>query len=128
MLLGRFEIPRLGLAAMVREGVDPVTLRRAVGHLPGTALPGQPGNFVLAAHRDGFFRELRFVQKGDEIRVRTRGGAFVYRVAALSVVEPSDIEPVESTEAAVCTLVTCFPFDYVGPAPRRYIIKAELVR
>ena len=126
MLIGRFEIPRLGLTAMVREGMDPVTLRRAIGHLPGTALPGEAGNFVLAAHRDSFFRELRFVQKGDEIRVRTRDGAFVYRVTALSVVDPSNTDPVQSTAAAVCTLVTCFPFDYVGPAPRRYIVRAEM--
>jgi sortase A len=126
LLVGRLEIPRLGLAAMVREGVEPATLRRAVGHLPGTALPGKAGNFVLAGHRDSFFRGLRLIHNGDEIRVRTWNGAFTYRVTELSVVDPGDTQAVQPTTTSVCTLVTCFPFDYVGPAPRRYIVRAEM--
>jgi sortase A len=111
---------------MVREGVEPVTLRKAIGHLPGTALSGKPGNFVVAGHRDSFFRGLRLIQNGDEIRIKTWNGAFTYRVTALSVVDPSDTQTVQATATPVCTLVTCFPFDYVGPAPRRYIVRAEL--
>jgi sortase A len=127
LLIGRLEIPRLGLTAMVREGVGSATLRKAVGHVPGSALPGAPGNFVVAGHRDSFFRGLRLVQTGDEIRVRTRNGAFRYHVRALSVVDPTDVDAMQPTVDRVCTLVTCFPFDYVGPAPRRFIVRADLI-
>ena len=92
LLIGRLEIPRLGLAAMVREGVETNTLRKAVGHMPGTALPGHPGNFVVAGHRDSFFRSLRSIRAGDEIRVETRAGAFTYYVETLSVVGASDVQ------------------------------------
>ena len=128
LLIGRLEIPRLGMAAMVREGAEPDTLRKAVGHVPGTALPGQAGNFVVAGHRDSFFRGLRSIRNGDEIRVRTRSGSFTYNVEALSVVGPADMEVVQSTAAPECTLVTCFPFDYIGPAPRRFVVRAVLQR
>jgi sortase A len=126
LVIGRLDIPRLGLTAMVREGVEPVTLRRAIGHLPGSALPGESGNFVVAGHRDSFFRGLRLIQNGDEIRIKTSNGAFTYRVTALSVVDPSDTQSVQATTTPVCTLVTCFPFDFVGLAPRRYIVRAEM--
>jgi LPXTG-site transpeptidase (sortase) family protein len=126
LLIGRIEIPRLGVRAMVREGVELGTLRRAVGHMPGTALPGEPGNFVAAGHRDSFFRGLRSVQNGDEIRVTTFAGSFVYRVDNLSVVGPNDLAPAQPTATAICTLVTCFPFDYIGSAPRRFIVRASL--
>jgi sortase A len=128
LLIGRLEILRLGVAAMVREGTEPDTLRKAVGHVRGTALPGQAGNFVVAGHRDSFFRSLRLIRNGDEIRVRTRSGSFTYYVEALSVVGPSDVEAVQSTAAPQCTLVTCFPFDYIGPAPRRFVVRAVLER
>jgi LPXTG-site transpeptidase (sortase) family protein len=126
LLIGRLEIPRLGLSAMVREGVEPSTLRRAVGHVPGTALPGQRGNFVVAGHRDSFFRDLRLIRNNDEIRLRIPGGVFTYHVTALSVVDPNDTQALQVTTAPVCTLVTCFPFDYFGPAPRRFIVRAEI--
>jgi sortase A len=126
LLIGRLEIPRLGLSAMVREGVEPATLGKAVGHVPGTALPGQLGNFVVAGHRDSFFRGLRSIQNNDKIRLRTTGGAFTYHVTALSVVDPNDTQALQVTAARVCTLVTCFPFDYIGPAPRRFIVRAEI--
>ena len=126
-LVGRLEIPRLGLTAMVREGLDSSTLRKAVGHMPGSAAPGQPGNFVIAGHRDSFFRGLRAVATGDEIRVQTRAGVFRYRIHALSVVDPADTQAIRPTMDPVCTLVTCFPFDYIGPAPRRFIVRADLI-
>jgi LPXTG-site transpeptidase (sortase) family protein len=126
LLIGRLEIPRLGLSAMVREGVDPSTLRKAVGHLPGTAMPGQSGNFVIAGHRDGFFRGLRLIRKKDKILLRTPTAVFSYDVKELSVVDPTDSNALQSTVSRVCTLVTCFPFDYFGPAPRRFIVRAEI--
>ena len=126
MIIGRLDIPRLGLTAMIREGVEPLTLRKAIGHVPGTALPGKLGNFVVAAHRDSFFRSLRLVQNGDDIHIRTRDGAFTYRVTGLSVVDPNDTQAVQPTATPVCTLVTCLPFEYVGPAPRRFIVRGEM--
>jgi sortase A len=125
LLVGRLEIPRLGLTAMVREGVGYRTLQRAVGHVPGTALPGQPGNFVVAGHRDTFFHELRSIRNGDEIRITTLAGVFKYSVDALSIVAPDDLEPVQQTGAPICTLITCFPFDFLGSAPRRFIVRAQ---
>jgi len=125
LLVGKLEIPRLGMSAMVREGVEAATLRKALGHLPGAALPGELGNFIVAGHRDTFFRGLRSIRVSDTIRVRTSSGLFTYHVTALSVVDPSNIEALQLTASQVCTLVTCFPFDYVGPAPRRFIVRAE---
>ena len=125
LLVGKLEIPRLGISAMVREGVEAATLRKALGHPPGAALPGAQGNFVVAGHRDTFFRGLRSIRVNDTIRVKTSSGLFTYHVTALSVVDPTDIEDLQFTASPVCTLVTCFPFDYVGPAPRRFIVRAE---
>jgi sortase A len=127
LLIGRLEIPRLALSVMVREGVSASTLRRAIGHVPGTPLPGNAGKFVVAGHRDTFFRGLRLIRTGDEVLVTTRRGAFRYQVDALSVVEPSDTGALQSTAASVCTLVTCFPFDYIGAAPRRFIVRASQI-
>jgi len=125
LLIGKLEIPRLGLAVMIREGVESDTLRKAVGHMPGTAAPGQVGNFVLAGHRDSFFRPLRLIADGDEIRVTTKAGIFHYHVTGLSIVGPDDVWVTQSDSTRVCTLVTCFPFDYIGPAPRRFVVIAR---
>lgn len=122
--LGRIEISRIGLAAMIMEGIDNRTLRRAVGHFPGTALPGQQGNVAVAGHRDTFFRALRLIRKGDEITLTTLTGAYRYRVDSTEVVEPEDIEVLDNSDDAVLTLVTCYPFDFVGPAPQRFIVRA----
>jgi sortase A len=115
--LGRIEIERIGLAAMIMEGIDDRTLRRAVGHFPGTARPGQQGNVAIAGHRDTFFRALRHIRKDDEITLTTLTGSYRYRVDSTEVVENSD--------DAILTLVTCYPFDFVGPAPRRFIVRAH---
>jgi sortase A len=125
-LIGRLEIRRLGLAAIVREGTDRRTLDLAVGHVVGSALPGERGNVCLAAHRDTFFRRLEGVRKGDSIRITTPDAVWDYTVESLSVVEPGAIDVLASTENAALTLVTCFPFGYVGPAPRRFIVSASL--
>ena len=125
-LIGRLEIPRLGLSALVEEGQEEQTLRRAIGHIPGTAFPGAGGNVGLAAHRDTFFRPLRHVQAGDLVRLTTPSGLFEYLVESVQVVEPDRVEVLDPPSSGeVLTLVTCYPFDFVGAAPQRYIVRAE---
>ena len=127
VVVGRIELERIGLNAMIREGVDNKTLRRAVGHIPGTALPGLPGNVVIAGHRDTFFRGLQHVRPDDEITLTTLQGAFRYRVGSTLVVEARDVWVLEDTGGAILTLVTCYRFNYVGPAPRRFIVRAHRI-
>jgi sortase A len=124
-LIGRLEIPRLRMSVVVMEGDDDPTLARAVGHVPGTALPWDPGNTVLAGHRDTFFRPLRNLRDGDEIRVTTTRGTFDYRVISTEIVEPDDVSVLAPTASRSLTLVTCYPFVYVGQAPQRFIIHAS---
>jgi sortase A len=124
-VVGRLEIPRLGVSVMVAEGVDDSDLKRAVGHIPGTALPGQLGNVGIAGHRDTFFRPLRSIQRDDKITVSTLQGAYRYRVVSTTVVRPEDIQVLYPTGRDSLTLITCFPFDYVGSAPKRFIVRAE---
>jgi sortase A len=123
--IGRLEIPRIGLSVVVAEGDDENTLKVAVGHLPDTPLPWQQGNSALAGHRDTFFRPLRRIRAGDEIHFATRRGTFRYRVMRPTVVEPDELWVLDASPAAALTLITCYPFDYVGPAPRRFIVHAE---
>jgi sortase A len=124
-LIGRIEIPRLLLSLIVVEGVDKTTLRRAIGHIPGTALPGERGNVGLAGHRDTFFRPLKDVKIKDEIQVSTLKGSFKYEVESLRVVDPDNVGVLASSGENVLTLVTCYPFYYVGPAPKRWIVRAR---
>lgn len=126
-LVGRIEVPRLNLSALAREGVDTSTLRGAVGHVPGTALPGDPGNAAFAAHRDTFFRPLKDVREGDEISIATPSGIHRYVVTGTRVVDPSNVEVLGPSADATLTLVTCYPFDYVGSAPKRFIVTGRLV-
>jgi sortase A len=126
-LVGRIEIPRLGLSEVVMEGVDTITLRRAVGHIPGTAMPGDSGNVGLAGHRDTFFRSLKDVKIKDEIEVATGTGRFTYQVVSLRVVEPEEVGVLAPSGENVLTLVTCYPFYFVGPAPKRWIVRARQV-
>lgn len=122
-VLGRIEIPRLGIRAMVREGMDDETLKVAVGHIPGTARPGEPGNIGLAAHRDTFFRALRGVRKGDLMRLTTLDGSETYRVASAAVVDPDRVDLLAGARGTrALTLVTCFPFDWIGNAPKRFVV------
>ncbi len=123
--IGEILIPRLGLTAMVIQGDSPAILQRAVGHLADTALPGELGNVVLAGHRDTFFRPLKRVRAGDAITLRTRGGDFEYLVESTAVVRPSDVQVIQPTNRRTLTLITCFPFSYVGPAPDRFIVRAR---
>jgi len=123
---GRLDIARIGLSVALDEGVDATTLRHAVGHLPGAAFPGEPGNVVLAGHRDGLFRPLQDVREGDRLRQTTTDGSFDYRVTSVAVVAPERTDVTDPAPGRQqVTLVTCYPFYFVGPAPQRYVVKAE---
>lgn len=126
-VLGRIEIVSIGLSSMVLEGIDRQALQRGVGHVPGTALPGQPGNVALAGHRDTFFRALRNIRKDDEITLETLNGSYRYRVDLTQVVAPEDTDALKGSDDAILTLVTCYPFSFVGPAPQRFIVRAHRV-
>ena len=126
-MIGRIEIPRLLLSAVVVEGMDRRTLRRAVGHIPGTALPGEPGNVGVTGHRDTFFRPLKDLRINDEIQFSTLKGTFNYEVESLRVVEPDNVAVLAPSGENVLTMVTCYPFYYVGPAPKRWIVRARQV-
>lgn len=142
-LLGRVGISRLNLSAIVREGVDAKTLSIAVGHVPSTALPGQIGNFAIAAHRDTLFRALKDIQKGDLVTFQSPDGTYTYQVVATKIVKPSNVtvlgsdgggiisdddQPSQATDKSrLLTMITCYPFYYVGSAPKRFVVEAELV-
>jgi sortase A len=123
--LGQIDISTIGLTAMILEGTDDGTLRRAVGHIPGTALPGQSGNVAIAGHRDTFFRPLRNIHKDDEITLTTLNGSYRYRVDSTKVVGPEGIGVLYDSGEAILTLVTCYPFNFVGAAPQRFIVRAH---
>ena len=122
--IGRLEIPRIGLSVVVLEGSDTGTLRLGVGRLRNSGLPGDPGNVVLAGHRDTFFRSLRDIRPGDRISLRTPQGTFPYTVDWTTVVNPRDTSVLAQTASPALTLVTCYPFYYVGSAPQRFIVRA----
>jgi len=124
-LIGRLSVPRLHLSAMVREGIGRDTLQLAIGHIPATALPGQPGNVGLAGHRDTFFRGLKDLRAKDEIQFSTLRGNFRYEVESLSVVDPNNTGVLAPSRENVLTLVTCYPFFYIGTAPKRFIVRAR---
>lgn len=126
-LVGRIEIGRLGLSTIVEDGSDPATLRVAAGHIRGTPLPWQRGNSAVAGHRDTFFRKLASVAIDDEIRFVTRQGTFRYVVRQILIVQPDQAWVLAPTRRSRLTLVTCYPFDAIGPAPLRYIVAADLV-
>jgi LPXTG-site transpeptidase (sortase) family protein len=127
-LFGRITIPRLDLSAIVLEGVDNKTLRRGAGHIPATALPEQEeGNVGIAAHRDSFFRGLKDIQEDDTIELTTLDGTFRYEVEWTKIVKPTDVSVLEPTDEPVLTLVTCYPFYFVGSAPKRFIVRARRI-
>jgi sortase A len=137
-LLGRVEINRLHLSAIVRQGVDAKMLALAVGHVPSTALPGQVGNFAIAAHRDTLFRALKDIRKDDQVSFQSTDGTYSYQVLATKIVKPTDISVLNSNGGGLIpgadgnhdkllTMITCYPFYYVGSAPNRFIVEAKLV-
>ena len=123
--IGLLEIPRLGLSSVVLEGDDTAALLLGVGHLSDTPLPWRDGNSVFAAHRDTFFRPLAGIRRDDVIRFSTADTQLEYVVKELKVVAPTDVQVLNPTPRATLTLITCFPFNYIGPAPNRFIVKAE---
>jgi sortase A len=126
-VLGEIEIPSIGISVMVLEGDSTPILRRAAGHLEGTAIPGEPGNVAIAAHRDTFFRALRNIRDRDVITLTTLTGAYRYQVESVEVVGPNDTEVLADSPEPILTLITCYPFYYVGPAPKRFIVRARQV-
>jgi sortase A len=123
--LAVLRIPRIHLEVPVLDGTDDLTLNRGVGRIAGTARPGTMGNLGIAGHRDGFFRALKDIEIGDEITLVTRGSTETCRVASTSVVDPGDVSVLDPTIDATVTLVTCYPFYFVGAAPQRYIVHAR---
>jgi sortase A len=123
-LIGSLKIPRLKLSAMVVEGDDDKTLRRGVGHLPDTPLPWEKGNAAFAGHRDTFLRAMRDISAGDEIRLTTPHGEFAYRVREIAIVTPDNLSGLSVTDDSSLTLITCYPFSYIGNAPKRFVVRA----
>jgi sortase A len=126
-VIGRLIVPRLHLRAIVREGAGEDTLGVALGHIPGTALPGPTGNVGVAGHRDTLFRALREIRQDDLIEFETLHGNYSYRVRLMKVVNPKSVDVLQASQSPEITLVTCFPFHYLGPAPNRFIVQASLV-
>jgi sortase A len=126
-LVGRIDIPRLDLSVVVFEGTSDSTLARGVGHLRGSAGPGERGNLVLAGHRDTFFRDLRYIQEGDAVNVMGPQGEFEYQVESVAIVEPDQTEVLKPGDGATLTLITCYPFRYIGNAPQRFIVRATKI-
>lgn len=125
-LVGMLDVPRLNLSTPVIEGDDDRTLKRSVGHLPDTPMPWEMGNSAIAGHRDGLFRPLKDVKVGDEIRVRTTTDELLYRVTNTAIVNPDDLSVLAPRPSgASLTLITCYPFYFVGSAPQRFVVHAE---
>ena len=126
-LIGRIKIPRVGVSAIVLHGVGSKTLRRGVGHIPGTPLPEHGGNIGLAGHRDSFFRALKDIRQNDTIELTTLDGTFEYKVEWTKIVTPKETGVLADEGAPALTLVTCYPFYYVGSAPKRFIVRARRI-
>jgi sortase A len=125
----RLSIPRLHLATMVEEGVGEDVLQRAAGHVPETALPGRPGNVAVAAHRDTLFRALKGIRNHDSITLSTRTKDYDYEVISTGIVSPDDVGVLSPTRGQnTLTLITCYPFYFVGHAPKRFIVRARQTR
>jgi sortase A len=126
-LIGRLEIPRVNMSVMVVNGDDEATLKVAAGHLPDTPLPWELGNSAVAGHRDSFFRPLSRIKLHDTLILTTPHGEFHYTVSNLRVVEPNDLSVLAQNGRSSLTLVTCYPFSYIGRAPKRFIVRADHV-
>lgn len=125
--IAALSIPRIHLSAMVLHGSDAQTLRRGPGHLENTAFPGEPGNVVIAGHRDTFFWSLQNIHLGDDIFLDTSEGPSQYRVTSARVVNPNEVSVLAPTHEPVLTLITCYPFSVLGPAPDRFVVRAKRV-
>jgi sortase A len=125
-VIGRLELPSLRVSTPVLEGSDDDTLRRGSGHIEDTPLPGESGNVGIAGHRDTVFRPLKRVKAGDDLDLRTADRVFHYKVSRTLIVNPTDVYVLDPTEKPTLTLVTCYPFEFIGHAPRRFIVQATL--
>lgn len=125
--LARLDAPSVHLRATVLEGTDDPTLAKGAGHIEDTPFPGQEGNIGIAGHRDTTFRAVRHLKVGDELALTTPSEVQRYRIAWTKIVEPDDVYVLDPTKTSALTLVTCYPFEYIGHAPRRFIIRADLV-
>ncbi|HKB07663.1 MAG TPA: class D sortase [Candidatus Polarisedimenticolia bacterium] len=125
--LAHLSIPRLGIGSVVVEGTDPDSLRLGPGHLEGSALPGQPDNCIIAGHRDGAFRRLRTARPGDIVEITGRTRVDHYRIDSVETVPKDDLRPLAPSSEPILTLVTCYPFHYIGKAPMRFIVRASLL-
>jgi sortase A len=125
--IARLEAPSVGLSATVIEGSDDRTLSRAAGHIEETALPGQRGNVAIAAHRDTVFRPLRLVRAGDALALTTADRIYRYRVTSTQIVKAEDVHVLDPKGHPTLTLVTCYPFTFIGRAPLRFVVFADLV-
>ena len=125
--IGRLQIPRLNVSTMLLEGIDDRTLRLGIGHIPGTAMPGQPGNIGIAGHRDTFFRPLSGLHRNDDIYLQTREAKYHYVVESMRIVEPDAVGVLVDLGHPTLTLVTCYPFSFIGPAPKRFVVQASLL-
>ena len=126
-VIGALDIPRIGLSVAARQGDQGQALETAVGHLPDTPLPWETGNAAFAGHRDTFFRPLENLRFEDEIELRTAHGTFEYRVRHITIVDPDAVWILDAPRDVSLTLITCYPFKYIGPAPRRFVVQAERV-
>ena len=126
-VLGRISAPTVHMTAPVLEGSDDGTLSRGAGHIEDTPFPGQRGNIGIAGHRDTVFRPLKAVHVGDPLELTTSDRVYHYRIKKTFIVGPDDVYVLDPTEQPTVTLVTCFPFEYIGHAPKRFIVQAELV-
>ena len=124
--LGVLRIPSTNIEVPVLDSTSDLALNRGAGHVDGTAIPGEEGNVAIAAHRDGFFRALKDIEVGDAVELTTIDGKQTFRVAELSIVDPLDVSVLEPTDESVITLITCYPFYFVGAAPERFIVRATL--
>jgi sortase A len=125
--LAILSIPRIGVEVPVFDGTDDLILNRGAGRISGTAKPGQPGNIGIAAHRDGFFRSLKDIRVGDRIALKAQSNEFLYTVDDIEIVLPTDVSVLRNRPSSSVTLVTCYPFYFVGDAPQRYIVHASIV-
>jgi sortase A len=126
-LIARLEAPSVRMTTNVLEGTDDGTLSRGAGHIEDTPFPGQPGNIGIAGHRDTVFRPLRHIKVGDPLHITTHDRTYRYRISKTLIVGPDDVYVLDPTDRPTLTLVTCYPFEFIGHAPKRFIVQAELI-
>jgi sortase A len=124
-VVGKLDIPRIGISVIILQGIETGTLILGAGHVPGTPLPGSDGNVAIAAHRDTFFRKLNAILVDDRIQFATLNGTYEYAVDSTETVDPEDTQVMESRGRSELTLITCYPFHFVGAAPKRFVVHAR---